>query len=86
MLVGGFCGVPIGSREFLTQGWMTLEKVPKVGAVRRWLHLAAKALGLDPTRHCLVLSCSSGQRCFTGADPVATGAAPTETSCLCVCV
>jgi hypothetical protein len=36
--------------------WMTLEKVPRVGAVRRWLYLATKALGVGPARHCLVLS------------------------------
>jgi hypothetical protein len=36
--------------------WMTLKKVPGVGIVRRWLYLAAKALGVGPTRRCLVLS------------------------------
>jgi hypothetical protein len=35
---------------------MTLQKVPGVGAVRRWLYLAAKALGVSPARRCLILS------------------------------
>jgi hypothetical protein len=30
--------------------------VPRVGAVRRWLYLAAKALGVGPARRCLILS------------------------------
>jgi hypothetical protein len=33
-----------------------LEKVPRVGPVRRWLYLAAKALGVSPARRYLVLS------------------------------
>jgi hypothetical protein len=55
-LVGGFHGVLISSREFLALRWMTLEKVPGVGAVRRWLYLAAKALGISPAKRYLVLS------------------------------
>jgi hypothetical protein len=35
---------------------MTLEKVLGVGAVRRWLYLATKALGVDHAKRCLVLS------------------------------
>jgi hypothetical protein len=35
---------------------MLLEKVTEVGAVRRWLYLAAKALRVGPARHCLGLS------------------------------
>jgi hypothetical protein len=35
--------------------WMTLEKAPRVSAVRRWLYMATKALGFGPARHCLVL-------------------------------
>jgi hypothetical protein len=46
--------------------WTTLGKVPRVGAVRHWLYLAAKALGVGPVMCCLVLSCSSTQWCFTG--------------------
>jgi hypothetical protein len=34
---------------------MTLEKASGVSAVRHWLYLAAKALGVGPARHCLVL-------------------------------
>jgi hypothetical protein len=33
-----------------------LEKVLGVGAMRRWLHFAAKALGVGPARRCLVLA------------------------------
>jgi hypothetical protein len=36
--------------------WTTLEKVPVVGAARRWLYLAVKALGVGPARRCLVFS------------------------------
>jgi hypothetical protein len=36
--------------------WTTLENVPGVDAVRRWLYLAAKALGVGPASRCLVLS------------------------------
>jgi hypothetical protein len=56
----------VGSREFLMLRWTTLEKVPVVGAMRLLLYLVAKALGVGPTRHCLVLSCSSGLWQFTG--------------------
>jgi hypothetical protein len=41
---------------FLVLRWMTLEKVPRAGAVRRWLYLSAKVLGVDPARRCLILS------------------------------
>jgi hypothetical protein len=30
---------------------MTLEKVPRVCAVRRYLYLVAKCLGVGPARH-----------------------------------
>jgi hypothetical protein len=33
---------------FLALRWMTLEKVPGVGAMRHWLYLVAKALGVGP--------------------------------------
>jgi hypothetical protein len=36
--------------------WMTLEKIPGVSAVRRWLYFVAKTLGVGPARRCLVLS------------------------------
>jgi hypothetical protein len=36
--------------------WMTLEKVLGVRIERRWLYLAARVLGVGPTRHCLILS------------------------------
>jgi hypothetical protein len=62
----GFHGVLIGSREFLTLRWMALEKVAIAGFVRCWLYLAAKALGVGPARHCLVLLYDSGQWHFTG--------------------
>jgi hypothetical protein len=41
---------------FLALRWMTLEKVPGADAVRRGLYLAAKVLGVSPTRRCLILS------------------------------
>jgi hypothetical protein len=34
--------------------WTILEKAPGGGAMRRWLYLAAKALGVCPAKHCLV--------------------------------
>jgi hypothetical protein len=40
----------------LALSWTTLKKVPGVGAVRRWLYLAAKALGVGPARCYLILS------------------------------
>jgi hypothetical protein len=40
---------------FLVLRWMTLEKVLGVGAARRWRYLATMALGVGPTRRCLVL-------------------------------
>jgi hypothetical protein len=52
----GFPSILIGSRLFLALRWMTLEKVLGVGAMRHWLYLAAKALGVGPTRHSLVSS------------------------------
>jgi hypothetical protein len=36
--------------------WTTIKKVPRVGAVRCWFYLVAKALGVGPARQCLVLS------------------------------
>jgi hypothetical protein len=55
--VGGFHDILINSRVFsLALRWVTLEKVFGVGAVRRWLYLAPKALGVGPAKHCLVLS------------------------------
>jgi hypothetical protein len=54
--VEGFNGVRACSRVFWALRWMTLEKVPRVGDVRHWLYLVAKALGVGPARHCLVLS------------------------------
>jgi hypothetical protein len=62
----GFHCVLVGSREFLMRRWTTLEKVPGVDVVRRWLYLAAKTLEVGPARHCLVSSCSSGRWRFTG--------------------
>jgi hypothetical protein len=53
-LVGDFHGVRVCSGVFLVLRWMTLEKVPRVGAVRRWVYLAAKALGVES---CQVPSC-----------------------------
>jgi hypothetical protein len=44
------------SRVFLALRWMTLEKVLRVSVVRRWLYLAAKALGVGSARRCLALS------------------------------
>jgi hypothetical protein len=41
---------------FLALRWMTLEKVLRVSVVRRWLYLAAKALGVGSARRCLALS------------------------------
>jgi hypothetical protein len=35
---------------------MTLEKIPRVGAVTRCPYLATKALGVGPARCCLILS------------------------------
>jgi hypothetical protein len=40
----GFHSVLIGSREFLTLRWNTLDKAPRLGAMRRWVYLAAMAL------------------------------------------
>jgi hypothetical protein len=55
--VGGFHSDLINSRVFsLALSWMTLEKVPGVGAMRCWFYLVAKALGVGPARHRLVLS------------------------------
>jgi hypothetical protein len=55
--VGGFHGVLISSRVFsIALRWTTLEKVPRVGAMRRCLYLASKALGVGLARRCLVLS------------------------------
>jgi hypothetical protein len=36
--------------------WVTLKKVLRVGAMRRYLYLAAKVLGVVPARRCLVPS------------------------------
>jgi hypothetical protein len=56
-LVGGFYDVRVSSRVFsFVLRWTTLEKVPRVGAVRSWLYLAAKALRVSHARRCLVLS------------------------------
>jgi hypothetical protein len=44
------------SRVFLALRCMTLKKVLRVGAMRCWLHLATKALGVGPAKRCLVLS------------------------------
>jgi hypothetical protein len=44
------------SGVFLALRWTTLEKVLGVSVMRRWLYLAAKALGVCPARRCLVLS------------------------------
>jgi hypothetical protein len=53
--VGGFHGVQAYSEVFsLALGWTTLEKVPGVGVVRRWLYLHAKALGVGPA---VVVNC-----------------------------
>jgi hypothetical protein len=46
--------------------WTTLEKVPRVGAVRRCLYLAAKALGVGPVRCYLVLSLQWALTAFPG--------------------
>jgi hypothetical protein len=54
--VGGFHGVRVSSRVFLVLRWMTLEKVLGVRIERRWLYLAARVLGVGPTRRCLILS------------------------------
>jgi hypothetical protein len=44
------------SKAFLALRWTALEKVLRVGAVRRWLYLAAKAFGVNPARCYLVFS------------------------------
>jgi hypothetical protein len=44
------------SKVFLALRWTVLEKVLRVGAVRRWLYLAAKAFGVNPARRYLVFS------------------------------
>jgi hypothetical protein len=36
--------------------WTTLEMVPGVGGVRRWLYLAAMALGVGLAKRCPILS------------------------------
>jgi transposase len=41
---------------FLVLGWITLEKVLGVGAMRRWLYLAAMALRVSPARRWLYLA------------------------------
>jgi hypothetical protein len=58
--VGGFYGVLVCSREFLALRWMTLKKVPGVGAMRCRLYLAAKARGVGPIRDCLVTVVGDG--------------------------
>jgi hypothetical protein len=48
--------VLLGSQVFLELRWMTLEKVLGVGAMRCWLYLVAKVIGVGPTRRCLAPS------------------------------
>jgi hypothetical protein len=60
--VGVFHGVRVCSGVFLAMRCMTLKRVPGVGAVRRRLYSAAKALGVDHAR------CLSGKGSYLGED------------------
>jgi hypothetical protein len=43
------------SGVLLVLRWTTIKKVLGVNAMKCWLYLAAKALGVGPARHCLLL-------------------------------
>jgi hypothetical protein len=59
-LVGDFHDVRACSGVFLALRWTTLKKIPGVGAVRHWLYLVAKVLGVNLTRRHLVIVIGNG--------------------------